>query len=84
MVRPHVEGGEKVCRHAESLRIYKINGPGHKSNGGPPALCLVEVLTNSQLKNLQCYQILHRGLVRAVVNTVMNLPVQEDPWSSSN
>jgi hypothetical protein len=54
-----------------------------KSNGGLPALWLGEMLTNSQLKKLQCYQMLHSGLVRTIVNAVMNLPVPQVPWNSS-
>jgi hypothetical protein len=34
---------------------------GQKANCGPAALCLGELLTNSQLKNLECYQLLHNG-----------------------
>jgi len=48
---------------------------GQKSNCGPAALCLGEVLTKSHLESLQCYEILHNGVVRAILNTVMNLPV---------
>jgi len=44
-----------------------------KSNGGPAALCLGEVLTNSQLKLLQCSEVLHIGVVRALHKEVMNL-----------
>jgi len=50
---------------------------GQKSNIGPPALCLDDMLTNSQLNNLQCNHILHNGLFRAILNTVMNLLVQQ-------
>jgi hypothetical protein len=55
---------------------------GQKSNGGPLALCLVETLTISQLKKLQCYEILHNGVVRTIVNTVMNLSFRQVPWNS--
>ena len=56
---------------------------GQKSNGGPAALCLGEMLTNSQLNTLQYYQILHNGVVRAILCMVMNLLVLQDSWNSS-
>ena len=47
--------------------------PGQKLNGGPPALCVEEVITNFHLKILQCYEILQNGAVRALVNVVMDI-----------
>ena len=47
--------------------------PGQKLNGGPPALCVEEVITNFHLKNFQCYEILQNGVVLALVNAVMDI-----------
>ena len=33
------------------------------------------MLTNSQLKNFQCYEILQHGVVRALVNAVMDIRI---------
>ena len=75
---------EKLSADMESNCEYAcINKQsGHKGNGGPPALCLGEVLTNSELKNLQYYEILYNWLVRAILNTVMKLLVQQVLWNS--
>ena len=62
-----------------------LNKPsGQKSNGGLSRFCLDEMLTNSRLKNLQWYEILHKGLVRVILNTVMKLLVQHVLWNSWN
>ena len=57
---------------------------GQKWNGGPSALCLGELVTNSRLKYLQFLKILHKGVVNAILNTVMDRRIQQDQWNSSN
>ena len=69
-------------RYAEMESILNKQS-GQKSNGRPAALCLGEMLTNSQLNTLQYYQILHNGVVRAILCMVMNFLVLQDSWNSS-
>ena len=72
---------EKRSAEMESSCEYikKKNSPGPKSNGGPPSLCFSKLLTNSQLKELQCYHIIHNGLVRNILNKIMDRRFQQDP-----
>jgi hypothetical protein len=46
---------------------------GQNSDGGPAVLWLADVLTNSQIKILQCSGIFRNAVVRAVHNAVMKL-----------
>ena len=72
--------GLQTWRVAENI-LNKESG--QKSNGGPAALWLCQMLTKSHLKNSQCYQILYNVVVRALLYTVMNLPFHQDTWKSS-
>jgi hypothetical protein len=83
MARPHIEDGETDLQTWRVAANILNKQYGQEPICEPPALCLGEVLTNSRLKELECYRIFHNGLVRAVLNKVMDRRVQQDPWNSS-
>jgi hypothetical protein len=71
--RPHCGSWRSGWRNG--LQTWNIlnKQSGQKSNGGPAALFLEEVLTNSQIKWSQCTVIYFIGVVRALHKVVMKL-----------